>query len=126
MATSASISIVRDNIANGIYCYSNGYVSNTGELLKQFYTDEKKVEELISLGNISVLSESIECPEGHTWENPVEGYTIAYHRDRGQKFKKLFDNYEIDTLRDIQQCSYNYLFEDGEWYLIKNGEKCKF
>ena len=122
MSTHAAIIMKENDVVNGITCNFDGDLNHVGKILKEHYTDKKKVEALILLGNISSLDESIECPEGHTWENPMDGYTVAYTRDRGEPYKKLFNN-EFATLRMMEVCSYNYLYEDGKWYLVVNRNK---
>lgn len=68
-----------------IYCHWDGYPSHNGKLLLENYNTPEKVDALINMGSISILDKSMEAPEGHTFDTPVDGYTIFYHRDRGEK-----------------------------------------
>lgn len=137
MATNASIGIV---VGNGevkyIYCHYDGYPDGVGDILKTHYSDEGKVKQLISLGSISVLGESLEPSElvkkyGFDFQNNSEfndlskdeqrqlindryGYTTAYHRDRGEQLV-------IQTSSSIKKYlgegyEYKYLYVKGKWH----------
>jgi hypothetical protein len=82
----------------------------------EHYQDRDKVEKLIKLGAISFLEASIEKPEGHTFDTPVRGYTVAYHRDRKEsKVPARVDAGVADFFRkDFEQYGY-ILTEEGEW-----------
>ena len=102
MATRSSITIKNvDGTRRSIYCHWNGYPDGVGRILKESYNTTKKVNALINLGDISSLAPSIECPEGHSFDSPIKGYTVAYHRDRGEGL----------VIRDIpSKQEYNYVF----------------
>lgn len=59
--------------------FSHGYPSYALEMLKEHYKDREKVEKLIALGDISVLDEEVDIPNGveHSFEKPHEGITVA-------------------------------------------------
>ena len=118
MATRSRIGIERqDGIVESIYCHWDGYVENNGQLLSQHYNDVEKVEELISLGDISYLEERVK-PEGyqHTYDTPEEGVVVAYHRDRGEEFRKPRVNYSVEYYWKSDFEDYGYLFtKDGVW-----------
>ena len=68
MGTRSMIDMVMDDgKIKGIYCHWDGYEDHNGKILVKHYTTEEKVESLLNLGDISSLSESIECPEGHSY-----------------------------------------------------------
>ena len=138
MATRSHIGILNeDGTVDYIYCHWDGYPEGVGHTLSLHYTEESKIRELIDLGWISFLRENIKPPyehelaEGrvrgllerfdppphHSFDRPLEGVTIAYHRDRGEELvkgtfqsKKLY--YDPDGWIE-----YYYLFENGEWYV---------
>ena len=116
MSTNANINIrLPDGKYKSIYLHWDGYPSHAFKTLVKHYSDQDKAAALVELGDISCLYDSIECPEGHSYENAVEGYTIAYHRDRGEDWEhtqpKVSDEPNDDN-------TYNYLFENGEWRII--------
>ena len=109
MSTNSSITIKNTNgSTRSIYCHWDGYPDHVGKLLNEYYNSSEKVNALIDLGAISVLGESIECPAAHSFDSPVSGYTIAYHRDRGEELM-------INDTAQIEE--YNYLFDvkTQEW-----------
>jgi hypothetical protein len=120
MATRSRIGIeLTDAFGNkqvkSIYCHWDGYPEGVGKTLMDHF-DREKTEALINLGDISYLRPSIEKPEGHTFDKPVEGYTVAYHRDRGEKKRMArVDMGVADFFRkDFEQYGY-VLTEEGEW-----------
>jgi hypothetical protein len=144
MATRSRIGIVNeDGTVSSIYCHWDGYPSNNGRILVEHYTDREKVKELIELGSISSLNREVAPPilfenEGeqvkkgvrmlkkfgvvknnHSFENPMEGVTVAYHRDRGEEYSNPRVNESIEDYFDDDNEEYGYLFTlDGEW-LVK-------
>lgn len=87
MATRSRIGIITETEVKSVYCHWDGYPSNNGRILLEYYNDRKKVEDLVNLGDISSLNNSIEKPDGHSFSTPVEGYTVFYHRDRGEDWE---------------------------------------
>lgn len=120
MATRSTIAAkLQDGSYKAIYCHNDGYLSGVGEVLLKHYTTPEKIEALLALGQISSLDAECTAPEDHSYENPQEGYTVAYHRDRGEKWE---DNapgtgatYQ-EALRNAGGSqAFNYLWEDGAW-----------
>ena len=127
MATRSSISMqLEDGKCRTIYCHNDGYPSYNGRVLKTHYTDKNKVEELIELGDISFLEVEVSPPsnESHSFDQPLKGITVAYHRDRGEE-KTNARLYE--SFKNIREDSvYDYLFVNGEWFLVENGSLVSF
>lgn len=102
----------RSNIRSGdksIYCHWDGYPSHNGKILLEFYNTDEKVNELLSLGNISSLREKLKPEDGqeHDFDNPAKNVTIAYHRDRGEPLEFWTEGCGED---------YFYVFHESEWY----------
>jgi hypothetical protein len=90
MATRSRIAIEnQDGSVISIYCHWDGHIETNGKILNNNYTTKDKVEELIALGNLSSLDETIER-------------TVAYHRDNGEYH-----------LIQISFINVEELFEDG-------------
>lgn len=120
MSTHAEIMLVdSNNIVTGIYCHFDGYLDGVGATLLKHYSDLDKVKDLIALGSISYLEKSIECPLGHSFNTPIKGYTVAYHRDRGEYFYQSRGVIENGIIKNIVFEQYNYVYfeSDSEWYL---------
>lgn len=125
MATRSRIGIQNENgSVTSIYCHWDGYPENNGEILVMHYKEREKVQKLIDLGSISSLAPEVDAPEGHTFENPVKGVTVAYHRDRGEPHQQQQHiSPENFFASDIEE--YGYLFTlEGEW-LVKDGGSSK-
>jgi hypothetical protein len=119
MSTRSTIWIKRSELVfEGIYCHFDGYPEFNGKILAEHYNTQEKIEDLIALGNLSSLAKSTECPDGHTFEKPVDGYCVAYGRDRHEKNQSAVTTYcEANT----KQQQYNYLWQDGEWFVTTSG-----
>lgn len=120
MGTRSRIAIKTESEIKSIYCHWDGYLSNNGKILLENYNTPEKVSNLINLGYISSLHESIEKPKGHTFDTPVEGHTVAYFRDRHEKWidvKPLITKNETELKKDLTKNQgifseeYAYLFD---------------
>ena len=100
------------------YSHYDGYVSYTGVMLREHYTDPAKVKEMVELGDQSYLSPEIHPKGPHSFESPEEGCTIFYGRDRGEQDVGAQD---FDNVADFVEyyndcgCEYFYLHTPGGW-----------
>lgn len=53
------------------------------------------------------------CPDGYSFENRIEGYTVFYGRDRGEEETE----YKVSEERPTVTEEYLYVFEDGKWFV---------
>lgn len=118
MGTRSRIGVMHGDNLKSVYCHWDGYLEHNGRILLEHY-DSAKANHLVALGDISSLAPSIDKPEGHTFENSVNGYTVFYGRDRGE----TGIDYVVhgDFLSFLEQCDsggveYYYIMKDGEWY----------
>lgn len=127
MSTNAGIHYVKGNRLYSIYNHYDGYLDYVGKILHTHYRDEKKVQQLISLGDISILGERVEPIGEHSFEKAEKGTTVAYHRDRGEPLNKgtrVIDEGEtLDLLiyvSDLYDYEHNYVYVEHEstWYYI--------
>lgn len=122
MATRSRIAIEREGgSVESIYCHWDGYPSNNGVILLENYTDRKKVEGLIALGDISSLDEEVEPTNGsqHAYDSPEKGVTVAYHRDRGEEKRGPEYHRDLDHFVRSDVEEYGYLFtKEGEWLFV--------
>jgi hypothetical protein len=110
MATRSRIAIEnQDGTVISIYCHWDGHIETNGKILFENY-DREKTEQLIALGNISVLGALLEPTDGvHSFNSPEKGVTVAYHRDRKEDLmQKLYLGVE-----DLYECG----FSSGEEYV---------
>lgn len=120
-----------------IYCHWDGYLDHNGRILFDHYKTQEKIDQLMALGDLSILNEEIgvkhpfEAPSRFTGDlgsrktNPA--YTkyqkkygkmcLAYGRDRGETGTeaKIGDTLsevwpEIDTWTE-----FTYVWFDGKW-----------
>jgi hypothetical protein len=125
MATRSRIAIQNeDGTVTSIYCHWDGYPEYNGNMLVSHFKNRDKVKKLIALGSLSLLAPEIEAPEGHTFSDPVEGYTVAYSRDRGES---LDISHHMDANSyfsgDIEEYGYLYTLE-GDW-IVKSEDFVK-
>lgn len=98
----------KDGSIKYIYCHNDGYINGgVGETLFLFYKDEKKIDQLLELGDLSYLGKTTNSED-----------TCAYSRDRGEDLHigeavSIEDFGELVT--DDVFIDYVYLYKDGEW-----------
>lgn len=125
MATRSTISLVTEQgTVKTIYCHWDGYLSNNGKKLFEYYNTKELVEQLIQLGSLSSLHETTTPTQEHTFENPIEGICVAYHRDRGEElvineFESIEHYVQALNSNQITQ-EFNYIFKDGEWLVVSD------
>jgi hypothetical protein len=121
MSTRSTIAIERtDGTVHQVYCYWDGYISNNGRLLLENYSDPAVLQELIDLGSISSLGDTIGFK--HSLDDYSVKMTTFYARDNGEDLKvNKFINYTDYCFR-MQVEEFNYILRNtGEWeFTIQN------
>jgi hypothetical protein len=110
---------------SGIYCHFDGYPDHHGPILKNHYTTQEKVLQLLALGSISALAPEI--GEKHSFQSPKENWALAYHRDRGEEHNGCQeyaseDHTRMNCFSDLG-VDYAYLFKNGKWFYAKRNSK---
>jgi hypothetical protein len=121
MGTRSTIAIQNaDNTVTGIYCHWDGYLEHNGKILASSYTTEAAVRELIALGDLSILGETVGSRQN--FDNPVKGTCVAYGRDRNETGvdAATFDSH-ADLLESFGQ-GFDYLFVPGEGWSVAHGK----
>jgi hypothetical protein len=113
MSTRSNIGVRNtDGTIDYIYCHFDGYPEGVGATLIKYYTNTNRVNELMKLGDLSVLGKFI--GEKQDFDNRVRDCCLAYGRDRGEEgvsvstttFENLLSNTSID---------YVYIFDRDYW-----------
>lgn len=123
MATRSYIGIQNeDESVRSIYCHWDGYPDHNGKILQEHYSDREKLNKLIDLGEISSLGERIEPNEGETqtFDNPLNGVVVAYHRDRGEDYLKPREDDSIDSFVKNGYEEYGYIYTKDDIWLVFN------
>ena len=109
MGTRSTIAIQNeDGTVTGIYCHWDGYLSHNGQILAENYTTEAAVRELIALGDLSSLGETVGVKTD--FSNPADGQCVAYGRDRGETgVEARVFNSHADLIENAGQ-EFDYLF----------------
>jgi hypothetical protein len=139
MSTRSTIGYIdpKDGLFHYIFCHWDGYLSNNGRILRDHYKDLKKVKRLVALGSISSLEPHVsvrtapkpwthrywragdtmnsypQFVKKHTFETPVAGVTVAYHRDRGEDWDSVKPM--ISGKPHLEE-EWSYYYHDGKWY----------
>ena len=122
MATRSTIAILNnDGTVTAIYCHWDGYLEHHGLILSEYYTEQSKVKELISNGDLSALRENINPTEEHSFEKPQDDVCIYYHRDREEDWESNKPtNYDgLNELWDDFKNSdreFLYIYIGNDWY----------
>lgn len=119
MATRSEIGIERENgKVEVIYCHWDGYIESNGKILLENYATRDKVEDLIKLGDLSILGKSInpDPSKPHTFDNAQDNVCVAYGRDRGEEHTQSKIMSKEDFVKELEMVDYLYLFtKKNEW-----------
>lgn len=100
----------------GVYCHDDGYPSGVGSVLLKHYNSFERAKALTDLGHLSALYPSTDAPTGHNFDQRVSGYTVAYHRDRGDELD-IATGRTFNAVRKKIDHNWAYVFEDGQWFV---------
>ena len=114
MSTRSNIGMVVGGEIRAIYCHFDGYLNGVGVVLSEHYQDKSKVEELLNLGNLSILDKEIGNQQDFNKRH--RNWTLSYGRDRGE------EGQEAQTFPSVREwlsvcleswVEYAYLYEEG-------------
>lgn len=118
MGTHCMIGVLNeDDTVTAIYCHNDGYPGYTGQILHLHYTDLAKIEELMKLGDLSVIGSKIGKKHPFGSQDPEhQDWCISYSRDRGEKgtAAKTYED-EIDYRVSSIEAQYMYLYQNDVW-----------
>ena len=122
MATRSYIGVKKsDNTVTYIYCHWDGYPEYNGAILAKSYNSPNKINELLKLGDLSVLGEFI--GEKQDFENRTRNTCLAYGRDRGDDKVGAKTAIFEDLIKD-QNVDYVYVFDGREsWECYDTSKK---
>ncbi|OCG12650.1 hypothetical protein [Gilliamella apicola] len=113
MVMRSTIGVKVGNEYRTVYCHLDGYPSGVGATLLNHYNSQELAEELVKEGDIVSLGKSCFCPEEHSHKNVIDGYTVYYGRDLGEKGTKYITSEERPKLEE----DFLYIFENGKWFV---------
>ena len=113
MATRSYIGVRNtDGSVDYIYCHFDGYPEHNGAILREHYSNINRVNELLNLGDLSVLGKFI--GEKQDFDKRVVGNCLAYGRDRGESNVGKRRNAYSMLITD-QSVDYVYIFDGDYW-----------
>jgi len=113
MATRSYIGVRNlDSSVDYIYCHFDGYPDGVGAILTEFYTNNNRVNELMKLGDLSILGKFI--GEKQDFNNRVKDCCLAYGRDRNEPNTSV-KNSDYKELINDKGVSYVYIFDGDYW-----------
>ena len=126
MSTRSRIGLMlEDGTIKHSYCHFDGYPNGVGNTLVENYFEVEKVKELLSFGDMSFLAPKL-TPDGiHNFNNPEQGVTVFYGRDRGETGVDSVTT-PMDEYLSVKHSScidYQYLFSGGQWWVYDNNDK---
>ena len=103
-----------------VYGHYDGYPQYVGKLLKKYYSQGGKVRDLVKLGKqgISTLDKSMKGGKNHSFNNPKDGETVFYGRDRGEKgsMTSKWGNRDKVKFDSGEEYAYIYNMKEKKWY----------
>jgi hypothetical protein len=125
MGTRSTIALeYADGTVEQVYCHWDGYLSNNGQLLLNYYSNPFVLRDLIDQGDISSLGRIVGTkhpfsPYGDKTEQALydeakeQGATTFYGRDRGET------GVEAKKFKDFADYKDNHQYEEYE-YILRN------
>ena len=122
MATRSTIGMIQEDgtTIRSVYCHWDGYPDGVGATLREHYTDSTTIENLLALGDLSVLDENLGEPQD--FDNRTEGWSLFYGRDRGEDGVSALVHANKDewlAFRKGSWCEYGYLWNGITWSTFK-------
>jgi hypothetical protein len=120
MSTRSDIIVQRRNGKFArVYCHWDGYLEHNGKLLHENYNTQQLVEKLVAPGDMSSLGTKCTKPRGHTFDKPVNGFTVYYGRDRGERdtASRVFDSLAEAWPCEDTWTEFTYVWLDGQWWV---------
>ena len=107
----------QDGSITNIYCHFDGYPQHNGVILQEHYSTPVKVDQLLALGNLSVLSEEVgEEQDFNDRTTHKDNWCLAYGRDRGENNQQATVNTRDEFFSDDHGVDYLYLYNNEfEW-----------
>lgn len=106
MSTRGTIAVQHaDGTVSQIYSHYDNYLEGTGQTLLDCYNTLEQAEALVSGGDISSIGKNVERTE-------------YYGRDRGDEGCEPYRFTSLDSYyQGLCGQEYNYLFNDGQWWV---------
>jgi hypothetical protein len=116
MSTNARIIVKTGSVFKSSYVHYDG--DRILPVLRKYYNTPEKAQELIELGNLSSLGEKVAPDEGvlHTFNKPCPGVTVAYNRDRREKYNSYYASSVSATLGKASE-PYVYFYDEEDGWL---------
>jgi len=106
-----------DNTVSYIYCHYDGYPEYNGVILQEHYDTPFKVDQLLALGDLSVLGEVIgEKQDFDNYSTRNNNWCLVYGRDRGESGVEMRTISQDEFFNSRDYVDYLYLYNnDFEW-----------
>ena len=113
MATRSYIGVRNlDASVDYIYCHFDGYPDGVGATLTEHYSNSNRVNELMKLGDLSVLGKFI--GEKQDFNDRIKDCCLAYGRDRNEPNTSVKNSGYSELIKD-QNVDYVYVFDGDYW-----------
>lgn len=133
------IAICSDGKFRRIYCHWNGYLSHNGKILFDAYTDQKRVDALMALGNLSTLGPEIGKKHDFDWHSKLykklfdkkigqeeyarqsergNRFCLAYGRDRGETNWEAVEGESLAAVwpENDTWTEFTYVWDGDKWW----------
>ena len=111
---------MKDGSIRSIYGHWDGYPAHAGNILNEHYTELSKIDQLLTLGDLSSIDKDI--GEQHEFDNRPPDSCTFYGRDRGETGVGPIVHESLDGWMDYRKgtgCEYGYLWDGLCWITFK-------
>ena len=104
-------------LVRSVYVHYDGYPSARLPILHEHFNTLEKVQELVSMGDISVIAPKIHpSDDTHSFDNQQDDVCVFYHRDRKEPLN-ITEEHEECFWNNPSSAEWLYLYDDGEWWV---------
>ena len=128
MATRSRIGMkLSDGTIKHVYCHYDGYPEHVGKILLQHYTDLSKINDLLSLGNLSILEADLGEKHDFDSHDHTSKVCLFYGRDRNEANNEaIISESVLDFISEDHWIEFHYLFDNGIWHYAQTSVGSSF
>ena len=129
MGTRSTIAIeFADNSVSQVYCHWDGYLSNNGKILAEYYMDPFKVRALVDLGGFSSLEDTVEATALQAYTQRGEDLDVTRYQNADEYFDTCSGEEYDYLLRNVDGAATWFVRSyatDGIWVTLAEAFKMK-
>ena len=105
-------------LVRSVYVHYDGYPSARLPILHEHFNTLEKVQELVSMGDISVIAPKVHpTTDTHSFDIQENDVCVFYHRDRKEPLNFIEETEESFWNNTSSSEEFLYMYEEGDWWV---------